>query len=107
MNEGQTNFVIKLNEESFYNQIFVDFYTYSGDISIKYEAKGFSVRDYVAGNKKYFVLDKISSTKNEVYFYISGEMDSYYSVNYKMITGDSDKIIMAEESGIIIFVLKY
>ena len=100
MNEGQTNFVIKLNEESFYKQIFVDFYTYSGDISIKYEAKGFSVRDYVAGNKKYFVLDKISATKNEVYFYISREMDSYYSVNYKMITGDSDKIIMAEESGI-------
>ena len=103
MNEGQTNFVIKLNEESFYNQIFVDFYTYSGDISIKYEAKGFSVRDYVAGNKKYFVLDKISSTKNEVYFYISGEMDIYYSVNYKMITGDSDKIMQKKVELLFLF----
>ena len=100
MDEGLTNFVIKLDGENNYKQIFVDFYTYSGDISIKYEAEGFTVREYFAGNKKYFVLDKNTNNKNEVYFYVTGEMDSYYSVDYKLISADTDKIIMLEESGI-------
>ena len=106
MNEGNTNFVIKLDGEDInYKQVFVDFLTYSGDINIKYESEGFTVREYIAGNKKYFVLDKTSNNlkstlNNVIYFYVSGEMASYYSVHYKLIVDDSDKRIMLEESGI-------
>ena len=101
MIEGKNNFVIKLDGENNYKQIFVDFLTYSGDISIKYEAEGFFVREYLAGNKKYFVLDKKNNENiNEIYFYIKGEMASYYSVDYKLIINDTNKINMKEESGI-------
>ena len=108
MDEGQTNFVIKLDGESNYKQIFIDLLTYSGDISIKYEVDGFKVRDYIAGNKKYFVLDKISENieynkltlNNEIILYVNGKIGSYYSIDYKLILDDSNKKIMTEESGI-------
>ena len=107
MDEGQTNFVIKLDGENInYRQVFVNFLTFSGDISIKYEIDEFKIREFVAGNKKYFVLDSISNKKlnsklkNEIYFYVTGEMASYYSVDYKLIIDDTDKIIMTEESGL-------
>jgi hypothetical protein len=57
MSKGENNFLINLEGESQYKQIFVNFLTYSGDISIKAEAQDFKIRDYIAGNKKYFVLD--------------------------------------------------
>ena len=106
MKEGQNNFIIKLDgENSNYKQIFVDFLIYSGDISIKYEIKGFEVREYISANKKYFVLDKISENiesndNNEINFYVIGELPSYYSIDYKLIFNDTDKIVMTEESGI-------
>ena len=98
MEEGQNNFVIKIDEESNYNQIFVDFLTYSGDISIKYNEEGLKVREYNAGNKKYFVIDKVIN--DEVLFYVTGKMTSYYSVNYKLIYDNKNKVNMNEESGI-------
>ena len=101
MNKGQNNFVIKLEGENNFKQIFIDFLTYSGDISITYEAQGFTVREYIASNKKYFVLDKISENieSNEIYFLVTGEMASYYSVDYKLIYNEVNKNVMKEESG--------
>ena len=108
MNQGENKFVIRLDGESQYKQIFVNFLTYTGDISIKAEGEGFRIRDYLAGNKKYYVLDVdtennndiFSSTNNEIYFYVKGELPSFYSADYKFIYSDDDKIKMFEESGI-------
>ena len=102
MYQGENNFIIKLDGENDYKQIFVNFLTYSGDISIKAMGDGFRIRDYLAGNKKYFVLDlnTTTNTNKEIYFYIKGELASFYSVDYKLIYSDADKIKMFEESGI-------
>ena len=106
MSEGENNFAIKLQGEKNYKEIFVNFLTYSDDISIKAEAEGFRIRDFVAGNKKYFVFDfntkkDIKATlSDEIYFYIKGELPSFYSADYKLIYSDADKIKMYEESGI-------
>ena len=105
MSDGENNFVIKLEGEKDYKQIFINFLTYSGDISIKVEAEGFRIRDFIAGNKKYFVIDfgnndiKANLT-DEIHFYIKGELPSFYSADYKLIYSDADKIKMYEESGI-------
>ena len=102
MNEGMTNFTINLKgETNNYKQVFVDFLTYSGDISINYYVQGFTVKDFISGNKKYFVLNKLDGHENyTISFSVTGEMASYYSVNYKLIYEESDKKIMIEESGI-------
>ena len=105
MSQGENNFVIKLVGEKDYKQIFINFLTYSGDISIKAEAEGFRIRDFIAGNKKYFVIDfgnndvKANLT-DEIYFHIKGELPSFYSADYKLIYSEADKIKMYEESGI-------
>ena len=106
MSKGENNFLINLDGESQYKQIFVNFLTYSGDISIKAEAQDFKIRDYIAGNKKYFVLDfqtdddKTKTINSKIYFKITGELPSFYSADYKLIYSDADKIRMYEESGI-------
>ena len=108
MSQGENNFVIKLEGESDYKRIFVNFLTYSGDISIKTEGEGFRIRDFLAGNKKYYVFDFnsdnytnfYSSINKEIYFHIKGELPSFYSADYKLIYSDNDKIKMFEESGI-------
>ena len=102
MNEGMTNFTINLKgETNNYKLIFVDFLIYSGDISIIYYVQGFTVKDFISGNKKYFVLNKLDGHENyTISFSVTGEMASYYSVNYKLIYEESDKKIMLEESGI-------
>ena len=102
MYKGENNFIIKLDGEKNYEKIFVNFLTYTGDISINAVGDGFRIRDYLAGNKKYFTIDSntTTNTNKEIYFYIKGELASFYSVDYKLIFSDDDKIKMSEESGI-------
>ena len=106
MSQGENNFLIKLIGEKDFKQIFVNFLTYSGDISIQVVGEGYRIRDFLAGNKKYFVLDyntsntTIDEVSDEIYYTVKGELASFYSVDYKLIKSDEDKIKMFEESGI-------
>ena len=77
MEKGENNFLIKLNDEKEYKQIYINFLTYTGDISIKTKLgrDRYIIKEYLTGNKKYFILDvnnKSTEINNELYFIVKG-----------------------------------
>ena len=103
MYKGKNNFLINLEGEKNFKQVIVNFLTYTGDISINAEGDGYNIGEFLAGNKKYYILDFNKTgniINNKIYFYIEGKLASFYSVDYKLIYSDEDKIKMQEESGI-------
>ena len=95
MLEGKTTYSINLNNDKNFQQIFVDVMTYTGDLNVNFliDDNEFKVENYRANNKQFFVIEKSKSiiTSNEILFTVEANLASHYSVEYKLISTDSDK----------------
>ena len=104
MYQGENNFLIKFKKIEQLQELYVNFLTYTGDISIKPDLNrtNFSMKTFLTGNRKYFVFNVSNATdkiNNEIYFTIKGELASFYSTGYNLIT-NKNKYEINEETGI-------
>ena len=88
----KNNFKIDFSFEEKVNQIFIDIMIISGDVIVQLEDGNNNIisdlRKYYLGNKIYYVIDirEVNIANKIIYLNVKAEINSYFVINYQLIS---------------------